>query len=81
MVLSGSIGKLMVPRQMVYQKATQDRINFTSEVLSSMKPVKMLGYSERFHSLIVQKRDEEIEVGKRYRMISVYANCISMIFP
>ncbi|EEU44794.1 uncharacterized protein NECHADRAFT_96302 [Fusarium vanettenii 77-13-4] len=77
LILSGSIGKLMVPRQMVYQKATQDRINFTSEVLSSMKPVKMLGYSERFHSLIAQKRDEEIEVGKRYRMISVYANCIT----
>ncbi|KAL6360528.1 hypothetical protein LRP88_06234 [Fusarium phalaenopsidis] len=77
LILSGSIGKLMVPRQMVYQKATQDRINFTSEVLSSMKPVKMLGYSERFHSIIAQKRDEEIEVGKRYRMISVYANCIT----
>ncbi|RSL69474.1 hypothetical protein CEP54_002250 [Fusarium duplospermum] len=77
LILSGSIGKLMVPRQMVYQKATQDRINFTSEVLSSMKPVKMLGYSERFGNLIAQKRDEEIEVGKRYRMITVYANCIS----
>ncbi|RSM15280.1 hypothetical protein CEP52_000842 [Fusarium oligoseptatum] len=77
LILSGSIGKLMVPRQTVYQKATQDRINFTSEVLSSMKPVKMLGYSERFGSLIAQKRDEEIEVGKRYRMITVYANCIS----
>ncbi|KAF5007801.1 hypothetical protein FDECE_5884 [Fusarium decemcellulare] len=77
LVLSGSIGKMMVPRQMVYQKATQDRINFTSEVLSSMKPVKMLGLSERFGSLIAQKRDEEIEVGKRYRMISVYANCIT----
>ncbi|KAM5342367.1 hypothetical protein ACJ41O_013333 [Fusarium nematophilum] len=77
LILSGSIGKMMVPRQTVYQKATQDRINFTSEVLGSMKPVKMLGLSERFGSLISQKRDEEIHVGKRYRMVSVYANCIT----
>ncbi|KAF4981000.1 hypothetical protein FZEAL_3115 [Fusarium zealandicum] len=77
LTLSGSVGKMMVPRQTVYQKATQDRINFTSEVLESMKPIKMLGLAERFSSLISQKRDEEIEVGKHYRMTSVYANCIT----
>ncbi|KAL4722768.1 hypothetical protein ACLX1H_010006 [Fusarium chlamydosporum] len=75
--LTGSIGKMMVSRQIKYQKATQDRINLTNEVLSSMKPVKMLGLSERFQSIISQKRDEEISTGKHYRVINVYLNMIT----
>ncbi|RGP79933.1 canalicular multispecific organic anion transporter 2 [Fusarium longipes] len=77
LLLTGSIGKMMVSRQIKYQKATQDRINLTNEVLSSMKPVKMLGLSERFQSLISQKRDEEISTGKHYRVINVYLNMIT----
>ncbi|KAF0639068.1 hypothetical protein FPSE5266_00902 [Fusarium pseudograminearum] len=75
--LTGSIGKMMVSRQIKYQKATQDRINLTNEVLSSMKPVKMLGLSERFKSLISQKRDDEISTAKHYRLINVYLNMIT----
>lgn len=67
----------MVPRQTVYQKSTQDRINFTSEVLGSMKAVKMLGFAERFASLIAAKRDYEIDTGKKFRIVSVYSNAIS----
>ncbi|QPC79478.1 hypothetical protein HYE68_010230 [Fusarium pseudograminearum] len=75
--LTGSIGKMMVSRQIKYQKATQDRINLTNEVLSSMKPVKMLGLSEKFKSLISQKRDDEISTAKHYRLINVYLNMIT----
>lgn len=71
----------MVPRQTVYQKSTQDRINLTSEVLGSIKAVKMLGLTERFNSLISQRRDEEIKIGKHFRMVTVYANAISMHLP
>jgi ATP-binding cassette subfamily C (CFTR/MRP) protein 1 len=67
----------MVARQIQYQKATQSRINLTSEVLSSMKPVKMLGLSERFKDIVSQKRDDEINAGKHYRLIQVWLNCIS----
>ncbi|KPM44027.1 ABC transporter C family member 12 [Neonectria ditissima] len=75
--LSSIVGKMMVPRQTVYQKATQDRINLTSEVLGSMKSVKMLGLTERFKDLIARKRNEELGVGIHYRKVSVYINCIS----
>ncbi|KAJ4024229.1 hypothetical protein NW766_000461 [Fusarium irregulare] len=77
LLLTGSIGKMMVSRQIKYQKSTQDRINLTNEVLSSMKPVKMLGLSERFESLISEKRDVEISTGKHYRLINVYLNMIT----
>ncbi|KAL7823946.1 P-loop containing nucleoside triphosphate hydrolase protein [Trichoderma gracile] len=70
------IGKVLVKRQTVYQKATQDRINFTSEVLGSIKAVKMLGYTERFTDLLEEKRDNDLEVGKRYRWMTVWANTV-----
>ncbi|TFB04442.1 Multidrug resistance-associated protein 1 [Trichoderma ghanense] len=70
------IGKVLVKRQTVYQKATQDRINFTSEVLGSIKAVKMLGYTERFSDLLEQKRDNDLRVGKRYRWMTVWANTV-----
>ncbi|PTB69610.1 P-loop containing nucleoside triphosphate hydrolase protein [Trichoderma citrinoviride] len=70
------IGKVLVKRQTVYQKATQDRINFTSEVLGSIKAVKMLGYTERFTELLEQKRDNDLQVGKRFRWMTVWANTV-----
>ncbi|KAI9149384.1 ABC transporter C family member [Paramyrothecium foliicola] len=74
--LSGAIGNSIFPRQTAYQEATQERINFTSEVLSSIKAVKMLGYSERFASLIEQKRANDIKVGKHFRQLSVAINAV-----
>ncbi|KAJ6438338.1 ABC multidrug transporter [Purpureocillium lavendulum] len=74
---STMIGRLMIPRQTKYQKATQDRINFTSEVLGSIKAVKMLGYSAAFTELIEKKRDNEIHSGKQYRVLNVWSNAIT----
>ncbi|KAI5461452.1 P-loop containing nucleoside triphosphate hydrolase protein [Mariannaea sp. PMI_226] len=74
--LSSLVGKMMIPRQNMYQKATQDRINLTSEVIGSIKAVKMLGLTERFHDLISKKRDEELSTGIHFRKVTVYANCI-----
>ncbi|KAH7303548.1 P-loop containing nucleoside triphosphate hydrolase protein [Stachybotrys elegans] len=76
LLLSGAIGNTMYPRQTAYLQATQSRINFTSEVLRSIKSVKMLGFTERFSTLIEQRRAEEIRVGKRYRQLSVAINAL-----
>ncbi|UKZ70396.1 uncharacterized protein TrAtP1_011377 [Trichoderma atroviride] len=75
-VLCWFIGRVLVKRQTVYQKATQDRINFTSEVLGSIKAVKMLGYTERFTDLLEDKRDQDLNVGKHYREMIVWANTV-----
>lgn len=66
----------MVPRQIFYQKATQNRINFISEVLGSIKAVKMLGFTERFKKLIEEKRDNDLNAGKHFRILTVWANAI-----
>lgn len=79
LVLCWFIGKVLVKRQTVYQKATQDRINFTSEVLGSIKAVKMLGYTERFTDLLEDKRDQDLNVGKHYREMIVWANAVGKL--
>jgi ATP-binding cassette subfamily C (CFTR/MRP) protein 1 len=76
LLMTGALGGPMYKRQTLYQEATQDRINFTTEVLSSIKAVKMLGYTERFSTLIDQKREEDIRAGKYYRRLSVLINAI-----
>ncbi|KAJ6445281.1 ABC multidrug transporter [Purpureocillium lavendulum] len=77
LITSSIIGKVIVARQTQYQRATQDRINFTSEVLASMKSVKMLGYAEHFTKLIKRKRENDINAGKHYRRATTLGNMIS----
>lgn len=63
-------------RQIRYQKATEGRINFTSEVLGSFKSVKILGYGERFMQFLREKRDFDLSEGKAFRWIAVWSNGI-----
>ena len=78
LALSTWVGTGVVSRQKVYQEATQDRINFTSAVLGSMKSVKMLGFTERFTSLIEQKRKRDIDMGNKFRELNWCSNSIGM---
>lgn len=77
LALSMLVGRQTVSRQKTYQEATQERINFTSAVLSSIKSVKMLGFTEHFTTLIEQKRRHDLKMGNKFRELSVYSNCIS----
>lgn len=79
LVLSTMVGKGMMSRQKVYQEATQERINFTSSVLGSIKSVKMLGFTEHFTALIESKRIQDLRMGNRFREMSLYSNCIGML--
>jgi hypothetical protein len=67
----------MAPKQTTYQKATQDRINFTSEVLGNMKAVKMLGFSDKFSQLMERKRESDLNAGKKLRALVVWTNAVS----
>jgi len=47
----------------------QGRLNFTTEILASIKSIKMIGLAEMMTSNIERLRDEELEVSKKYRLI------------
>jgi len=67
--LSVLAAKLITTRQRVWLEAVQCRINYTSEILGSMKSVKMLGLSHRLFENIRQMRTSEIAASRNYRKI------------
>lgn len=64
-------------RQKQWIEAIQERINFTSHVLGSMKSVKMLGLAEKFEFMVQSLRIRELELSKRFRRLSSFNVCLS----
>ncbi|KAI0531750.1 P-loop containing nucleoside triphosphate hydrolase protein [Xylaria digitata] len=71
-LLSGQIADKVSKNQKQWLEAIQTRINFTSEILGSMKNVKMLGLTGRMYDLIQKLRDDEIAKSKKYRQVQSY---------
>lgn len=67
--LSVLLADQVAKRQKAWLESTQRRINFTSEILGSMKNVKMLGLTSQMSHNIQQLREDEIAVSKRYRRV------------
>ena len=65
MLLAGHV----TTRQKVWLEAVQRRINYTSEILGSMRNVKLLGLTDQMSSNIDQLRSSEIGISKRYRKV------------
>ncbi|KAI0115560.1 P-loop containing nucleoside triphosphate hydrolase protein [Nemania sp. FL0031] len=71
--LSGQIADKVSKSQKKWLESIQTRINFTSEILGSMKNVKMLGLTGQMSKMIQALRDDEIAKSKRYRRVQVYS--------
>ncbi|KAI0201172.1 P-loop containing nucleoside triphosphate hydrolase protein [Astrocystis sublimbata] len=68
-LLSGKIADRLSKSQKLWLEAIQARINFTSEILGSMKNVKMLGLTEQMANLIKGLRNDEIAKSKKFRQV------------
>ncbi|KAI1313225.1 P-loop containing nucleoside triphosphate hydrolase protein [Xylaria venustula] len=75
-LLSGQIADKVSKNQKTWLGAIQTRINFTSEILGSMKSVKMLGLTEQMFNKIQSLRSDEIAKSTKYRQVQAYYNCI-----
>ncbi|KAI0543772.1 P-loop containing nucleoside triphosphate hydrolase protein [Xylaria curta] len=71
-LLSGQIADKVSKSQKTWLEAIQTRINFTSEILGSMKSVKMLGLTGQMFNMIQALRDDEISQSKKYRRVQAY---------
>ncbi|CZT49492.1 related to multidrug resistance-associated protein [Rhynchosporium secalis] len=69
-LITSNLSNLVSSRQKVWLEAIQSRVNFTSEVLGSMKSVKMLGLSEKLGSTLQAMRYGELELSKKFRRLS-----------
>ncbi|KAI0508944.1 P-loop containing nucleoside triphosphate hydrolase protein [Xylaria bambusicola] len=71
-LLSGQIANKVSKTQKTWLEYIQTRINFTSEILGSMKNVKMLGLTRHMFDTIQNLRDDEIAKSKKYRQVQAY---------
>ncbi|KAI1272257.1 P-loop containing nucleoside triphosphate hydrolase protein [Xylaria sp. FL0933] len=71
-LLAGQIADKVSKSQKTWLEAIQTRINFTSEILGSMKNVKMLGLTEQMFNMIQDLRSDEIAKSKKYRQVQSY---------
>ena len=76
--LSLRAGKFVSKRQKAWFEATQQRINFTAEILGSMKSVKMLGLTEKMTSAIAKLRFHEVELSKSFRKLMAFNIMLGM---
>lgn len=67
--LSVTIAGHITSRQATWLAAVERRINFTSEILGSMRSVKMLGLEAQMSTHIEDLRTTEITSSKRYRRV------------
>ncbi|KAI8944427.1 P-loop containing nucleoside triphosphate hydrolase protein [Xylaria longipes] len=75
-LLSGQIADKVSKTQKAWLEAIQTRINFTSEILGSMKNVKMLGLTGQMFNMIQALRDDEIAKSKKFRQVQAYNTSI-----
>jgi ATP-binding cassette, subfamily C (CFTR/MRP), member 1 len=80
-VFSGMMGKYITSRQKLWLDYIETRVNFTTEVLGSIKSVKMLGLTEKMASIIEQMRAEEIKRIKGFRAVGSVNTLLSMASP
>ncbi|KAH8200433.1 hypothetical protein TruAng_005396 [Truncatella angustata] len=64
-VLAGHV----TSRQKHWYGAIQERINYTSEILGSMRNVKMLGLSQKMTENIQSMREDEMNISRRFRKV------------
>lgn len=68
---SSQIAKYARPRQRLWMQAIQTRTGAISELLASMKGVKMLGLESRISRRVQGLREKELEISKRYRKVQI----------
>ncbi|KAK0615109.1 P-loop containing nucleoside triphosphate hydrolase protein, partial [Bombardia bombarda] len=70
--IAGFIARLIPPRQRKWMAAIQKRVGITSDIISSMKGVKVAGLSEKAGKQIQGLRDYELEQSTQFRKIQIF---------
>ncbi len=65
------IGKLVPPRQRRWMAAIQKRVGVTSDIIGSMKGVKVAGLSEKVDKQIQGLRDYELDRSVQFRKMQI----------
>ncbi|PWY88307.1 multidrug resistance-associated protein [Aspergillus heteromorphus CBS 117.55] len=74
--LSFAMGNAVSVRQKSWLQATEKRINFTSEVIGSIRNVKFLGLTETMSERIEALRISELQISKKFRRVQSARICM-----
>jgi ATP-binding cassette, subfamily C (CFTR/MRP), member 1 len=70
-VIAGRVAMLVPPRQRMWMAAIQKRVGITSDIMGSMKGVKVAGLSEMADKQIEGLRDYELDRSVKFRRTQV----------
>lgn len=70
------ITKLLPPRQKKWNQAIQDRVALTSKMLSNMKTVKMMGFSNYIATTLQEARMSELAASAGFRRFMAIVNTL-----
>ncbi|KAK3682042.1 P-loop containing nucleoside triphosphate hydrolase protein [Podospora appendiculata] len=76
--LAGYIGQLIPPRQRKWMAAIQKRVGITSNIMGSMKGVKVAGLSEKAGTQIEELRSYELEQSTQFRKLLIGSLLLSI---
>ncbi|KAH8701001.1 putative multidrug resistance-associated protein [Talaromyces proteolyticus] len=80
-----SIAKLMHRAQVVWMQSIQTRVDVTATMLSSMKSVKMLGFTDWLSSIVQGLRVEELKMAGMFRKLLIvrvfFGNLLGTLAP
>ena len=68
---SSQVAKTIRPRQRQWMQAVQKRVAMTSDVLGSIKGMKMLGVTKMITESVQDMREQELSKSKRFRYVQI----------
>ncbi|CCD44945.1 similar to ABC transporter [Botrytis cinerea T4] len=82
---SSQVAKKIRPRQRQWMQAVQKRVAYTSDVLGSIKGMKMLGLTNMITGNVQDLREQELQKSKRFRYVQIVnitlGNAANMLSP
>lgn len=78
--VSIKLGQLVPPRQRRWMQAIQKRVGITTEIMGSVKGIKMSGLTATVQDQIQGLRDFELDESKKFRKMQI-ANMLVGEFP
>ncbi|ETS81802.1 hypothetical protein PFICI_06804 [Pestalotiopsis fici W106-1] len=76
---AGAIAKSVPVRQKAWIAAIQKRVGITSDILGTMKGVKMLGLSRALAKQIQSLREFELAESKKFRQLQIFLIAMNML--
>jgi ATP-binding cassette, subfamily C (CFTR/MRP), member 1 len=77
---SPQVAKNIRPRQREWMQAAQKRVALTSDVLGSIKGMKMLGLTGMVTTGVQDMREQELSKSKRFRQVQIANITMGMLF-